>query len=77
MLQVDTEVGKPKVNFRETITGRANFDYLHKKQSGGQGQFGRVRAARSKVQGGLDSEMISRAAAATLGPKAALFRTSR
>jgi hypothetical protein len=28
-------VGKPRVNFREAITRRADFDYLHKKQSGG------------------------------------------
>ncbi|KAE8662508.1 Elongation factor G-2 [Hibiscus syriacus] len=30
--QVDATVGKPRVNFRETITRRAEFDYLHKKQ---------------------------------------------
>lgn len=40
--KVDCAVGKPKVNYRETITGRGEFDYIHKKQSGGAGQFGRV-----------------------------------
>jgi elongation factor G len=34
--------GKPKVAFRETISSTAKFDYLHKKQSGGAGQYGRV-----------------------------------
>ena len=35
-MQVDCEVGQPRVNYRETIQSRAEFDYLHKKQSGGQ-----------------------------------------
>jgi elongation factor G len=39
---VEVKVGEPRVNFRETITGRAEFSYLHKKQSGGSGQFARV-----------------------------------
>jgi len=34
--------GRPQVNFRETIRKKAEFNYLHKKQSGGSGQFARV-----------------------------------
>ncbi|CAG2100629.1 unnamed protein product, partial [Medioppia subpectinata] len=36
-------LGKPKVAFRETIVRSCPFDYLHKKQSGGAGQYGCVQ----------------------------------
>ncbi|MBF0227371.1 MAG: elongation factor G [Desulfobacterales bacterium] len=35
-------VGMPKVAYRETITRKANFNYTHKKQTGGAGQFAKV-----------------------------------
>ena len=35
-------VGAPQVAYREAITKRAEFDYVHKKQTGGRGQYARV-----------------------------------
>ena len=39
---VELIVGNPTVNYRETIGKKASFNYLHKKQSGGAGQYAKV-----------------------------------
>jgi len=38
----EVETGQPQVAYREAISQRAEFDYTHKKQTGGAGQYGRV-----------------------------------
>lgn len=40
--KVEAVTGEPRVNYRETLASKVDFNYLHKKQSGGAGQFARV-----------------------------------
>ncbi|RLC86648.1 MAG: elongation factor G [Chloroflexi bacterium] len=67
---VNVEACAPQVSYRETITKAVEFDYIHKKQSGGRGQFARVKGIlthsgkdenifRDKVHGGsIPSQFI-------------------
>ena len=41
--KVDANVGAPQVAYRETLGRKAEIDYTHKKQSGGSGQFARIK----------------------------------
>ncbi|WP_096907061.1 elongation factor G [Dietzia sp. WMMA184] len=53
--KVEANVGKPQVAYRETIKGSIDkFDYTHKKQTGGSGQFAKVQIAL----GPLDQEAV-------------------
>lgn len=48
---VECVTGKPQVAYRETITSPTNFDFTHKKQSGGAGQFARVIGEMKPIEG--------------------------
>ncbi|WDI30985.1 elongation factor G [Hyphococcus flavus] len=41
--KVEANIGAPQVAYRETISNEADIDYTHKKQSGGSGQFARIK----------------------------------
>ncbi len=43
--KVEANIGAPQVAYRETITSTSKLEYTHKKQSGGAGQFAKVKLA--------------------------------
>ena len=50
--KVDANVGAPQVAYRETISKAGEIDYTHKKQSGGSGQFARVKLQYEPLEPG-------------------------
>jgi len=55
--KVEANIGAPQVAYRETILNNAEFDYIHKKQSGGAGQFARVKLAIEPLESGKGREV--------------------
>ncbi|MEZ4458132.1 MAG: elongation factor G [bacterium] len=57
---VEVEVGAPQVAYREAITKHADFNYTHKKQTGGSGQFARVAGYLEPAPEGVDYEFVNK-----------------
>ena len=60
--KVECTVGAPQVAYRETLTQNAQVDYTHKKQSGGAGQFARIKLVLETLEPGegrqFESEIV-------------------
>lgn len=57
--KVEVAVGKPRVEYRETISRSCEIDYTHKKQSGGAGQFARIKLRFEPLEAGKGFEFVS------------------
>jgi elongation factor G len=64
--KVEANVGAPQVAYRETILNSAEFDYIHKKQSGGAGQFARVKLSVEPLEPGKGREVESKIKGASI-----------
>ena len=58
--KVEANVGAPQVAYRETISKETEVDYSHKKQSGGAGQFARVKISFEPGEPGSGYEFINK-----------------
>ncbi|HEY4199995.1 MAG TPA: elongation factor G [Devosiaceae bacterium] len=57
--KVEANIGQPQVAYRETITRKSEVDYTHKKQSGGSGQFARVKLVIEPSEPGKGLEFVN------------------
>jgi elongation factor G len=55
----EVETGAPQVAYRETVSQRAEFNYIHRKQTGGAGQFGQVVGYLEPLTDGEDFEFVN------------------
>ena len=55
--KVEANIGAPQVAYRETILGSSEREYIHKKQSGGAGQFAKVRLSVEPLEAGKGREI--------------------
>jgi len=58
--KVEANVGAPQVAYRETVSKRSEVDYTHKKQTGGSGQFARVKIVIEPNEQGKGYEFVNK-----------------
>ena len=64
--KVDANVGAPQVAYRERLSKKVEIDYTHKKQSGGSGQFAKVKIVFEPAEAGTGSSFESKIVGGTV-----------
>jgi elongation factor G len=64
--KVEANIGAPQVAYRETISREAEIDYTHKKQTGGTGQFARIKLVISPTEPGVGYSFESKIVGGTV-----------
>lgn len=72
--KVECVTGNPSVKYKETISQRSNFNYLHKKQSGGSGQYAKVIGyveplSEEKLKKGIEFEFANHVVGTNIPPE--------